>query len=224
MSTRNYGLGRIAAPDARDAVFRLASVTPKRAAVSTRYWRTGPVLDQGPFPHCVGFSWAQFIASAPFMTKLPRYSYPSDLYRTAQDMDEWEGNAYDGTSVRGGVKALQSQGRISGYLWSTDVDEIRRYVLSRGPVVMGTDWYSSMFTPESFDGFLVPEGAWAGGHAWLVVGFSATRQAFRMLNSWGPGWSSGGRAWIRMRHLHQLLSEPSSGAEACSALETVVVT
>ncbi len=217
MSSRNYGMGRIAAPDARDARFRLATVTPKLAAASTRYWRTGPVLDQGPFPHCVGFSWAQFIASAPMMTKLPRYSYPSDLYRSAQDMDEWEGNAYDGTSVRGGVKALQSQGRIAEYLWSTDADEVRRYVLSRGSVVMGTNWYSQMFTPEAHDGYLVPEGAWVGGHAWLVVGFSSKRQSFRLLNSWGLKWGHGGRAWIRMRHMHQLLSEP--GAECCSALE-----
>ncbi len=75
-----------------------------------------------------------------------------------------------------------------------------------------------MFTPEATDGYLVPEGAWAGGHAWLIIGFSEKRQSFRMLNSWGEKWGSEkGRAWIRMRHMHQLLSEP--GAEACSALE-----
>lgn len=35
-----------------------------------------------------------------------------------------------------------------------------------------------------------------GGHALLVVGYSEALKAFKVMNSWGPGWGDGGFAWI----------------------------
>lgn len=189
--SRDFGLGRIPAPDPRDARHPLTLVTPLRATVATRYWRCGPVLDQGSTPHCVAYAWSQFIRSAPFMSILP-LEYEQNLYARAQILDEFPGEDYDGTSVRGGVKAVQEQGRVSEYLWSNDADEVRRYVLSRGPIVAGTDWFEEMFFPELNKGYLVPDGPLVGGHAWLIVGFSEKRRAFRMLNSWGTSWGTKG--------------------------------
>jgi hypothetical protein len=39
-------------------------------------------------------------------------------------------------------------------------------------------------------------GKAVGGHAQVVVGYSKTRDAFRVLNSWGEDWGDGGFAWI----------------------------
>lgn len=216
---RNFGMGRLPAPDPRDSRHQLRTVTPLRAAMATRYWRTGPVLDQGSTSQCVAYSWTQFITSAPLMSKVP-VNYPADLYNRAQQLDEFAGESYEGTSVRGGVKALQEQGRVSEYLWSTDADECRRYVLSRGCAVLGIDWPESFFTPvRKSNGMYLenPESPIAGGHAILVCGYSEKRKAFRLLNSWGATWGAGGRAWMRFDVLADRLSLPF--AEFCSATE-----
>jgi hypothetical protein len=97
------GLGRRHAPDARDTrhlMRRVVGDVPAYVLPSFRYYRTAQTLDQGPFPHCVGYSWRQWLSSAPLMTK----TGPSavEIYRQAQQVDEWPGEMYDGTSVRGG--------------------------------------------------------------------------------------------------------------------------
>lgn len=213
-------LGRLPAPDARDRRFPLSLITPKVVAVQTRYWRCGSVLDQGDTSQCVAYAWSQFLQSEPTMTQLPSSSYPAELYHSAQLLDEFAGEDYDGTSVRGGVKALQEQGRIASYLWSRRADEVRRFVLSQGIVVMGTDWYSSMFEPERTNNFLIPRGSIEGGHAWLITGYSQQRAAFRMCNSWGVAWGDHGHAWIRLTDLDKLLKP--ADAEACSATELAI--
>lgn len=217
---REYGLGRLPAADPRDARHALRTVTPLRATVSTRYWRTGPVMDQGSTPQCVAYSWAQFIASAPIMTRLPWPNYQLSLYQRAQQLDEWPGENYEGTSVRAGVKALQEEGRISEYLWTTDADVLRRYVLSRGCAVIGIDWPESFFYPVRHrDGQYLdnPQTENAGGHAIAVVGYSEKRKAFRLLQSWGLEYGERGRVWMHIDVMKDRLSQPD--AEACSAIE-----
>ena len=220
---KEFGLGRLPAHDPRDAMHPLRAITPKRAAVTTRYWRTGAVMDQGSTPRCVAYSWSQFVQSAPLMTRLPWPDYQLTLYKRAQQLDEWPGEGYDGTSVRAGVKALQEEGRITEYLWSTDTEEIRRYVLSRGPVIIGIDWPETFFYPRKrASGMYLenPESENAGGHAIMVLGFSETRRAFRLINSWGSDYGEKGRVWMHIDVMRDRLSQPF--AEACSALERKV--
>jgi len=153
------------------------------------------------------------------MTRIP-LGYGKTLYERAQALDEFQGEDYQGTSVRGGVKALQEQQRVSEYLWSTDADEARRYVLSRGCAVLGIDWPESFFTPvQRPSGMYLedPASAIAGGHAILVCGFSEKRKAFRLINSWSTNWGESGRAWIHFDVMREMLSRPF--AEFCSALE-----
>ncbi|MCC7491134.1 MAG: C1 family peptidase [Fimbriimonadaceae bacterium] len=40
------------------------------------------------------------------------------------------------------------------------------------------------------------EGAQHAAHAMLLVGYDDTRQAYRVLNSWGPNWGDGGYLWL----------------------------
>ncbi len=217
---KKHGLGRLASPDSRDLRHPLGLITPKRATVSSKFWTTGEVLDQGATSRCVAFAWTGFLEASPLRTSLAAFGgVPSidSLYHEAQLVDEWPGEDYNGTSVRAGAAVLTKLGRLAEYLWTSDVDEMRRYVLSRGPVVVGTDWYADMFTPKG--GFIIPTGAIAGGHAWLVNGYSLRRKAFRMMNSWGLTWGDKGRSWIKLADMDKLIQ---ASGEVCSAVEKAV--
>lgn len=220
---KKHGLGRLPAPDSRDHQHMLSAVTPKRADVSSKMWTPGAVLDQGNSSECVANAWTGFLEASPLRTSLVQFGGVESihaLYKAAQKVDEWPGEDYNGTSVRAGAKVLTTQGRLAEYLWAFDVDTMRRYVLSRGPVVVGTNWYEDMFYPEQHKKFLSPTGAMAGGHAWLVIGYSLARKSFRMVNSWGPSWGEKGRAWIKLDDMAKLIAE---SGEVCSAVEQKVV-
>ena len=47
----------------------------------------------------------------------------------------------------------------------------------------------------------------AGGHAMLVVGYADQLKAFKVLNSWGPGWGDKGYAWIDYTTFQNLTGE-----------------
>lgn len=210
------GLGRLPASDERDAQFRL--LVPATVDLpSYKYYSTGPVLDQGAYPHCVGYSWRQWLSSALLKTKTgPAAPY---IYSEAQKVDEWPGEAYAGTSVRGGAKVLQTLGHIDSYVWAWDANTVKNFILSgQGTAVVGTNWYEDMFTPK--DGYLIPTGSNVGGHAYLLVGFSQDRNAFRMINSWGRVWGEAGRAWIKYEDMARLIAEDG---EACTAYEKKVI-
>lgn len=210
------GLGRLPSLDERDRQF-LLSVPAEVELKPYRYYRTGPVLDQESTPMCVGFAWRQWISSALLMTKTGPAA--ETIYTEAQNLDEWEGIAYEGTSVRGGAKALQARGHVNVYSWAFDATTIRNWILSDGgTVVVGSNWYVDMFNPQN--GFIKPGGDLAGGHAYLVVGYSTDREAFRILNSWGRDWGEGGRAWISFEDMSRLILEDG---EACTAQEIKIV-
>lgn len=219
MENRFYGLGRIAAPDARDKRFPMAAaVADVETLPRARFWRTGPVMDQGSSSHCVGYSWRQWLTSWP----LPTPGGPSapEIYRLAQEVDEWHGAEpdYYGTSVRAGAKVLDGMGHIGQYLWAFDMPTVRKFILTKGPVVFGTNWYSQMFTPKG--GLVLPRGANEGGHAYLCIGYTTEQRMFRFVNSWGETWGQGGRFWMREDDVARLISEQG---EACAAIEQPLV-
>jgi hypothetical protein len=209
------GLGRLYAPDPRDRKHALPK--PREASgIDYRYWITRGQLDQGATPHCVAFSGVRYLTTNPVVNK------PIDtteLYRACQLVDEWPGEDYDGTSVRALFKILKQRGYISSYQWAFDAETVIAHVLARGPVVMGTTWTLDMFTPTA-DGFITFTGAPMGGHAWVIIGASRTRQAVRMINSWGPSWGESGRAWVSFEDLQRLIEDYG---EACTSTELRIV-
>lgn len=210
----NYGLGRLPAPDHRDQLFPMRALVPEQPQKKSRFFQSGPILDQGQTPTCVGHAWRQWLTSAPIMTK--GGPDPFTIYHEAQKVDEWPGENYDGTSVRAGCKYLQDSGHVANYFWANDAATVRDFLLNRigSTVVIGSDWLENMFTPQK--GFLDVSGAVAGGHAYVLVGYSEPRQAFRMVNSWGKSWGENGRAWIRFADLDGLIR---NGGEAVAATE-----
>src|SRR4051812_13317178 len=117
------GLGRLHAPDARDQGFALRVGLP-HVEPFTKYWpMTAGVLDQGDSSECVAFAWTHFLLAAPTTHKAGGLGdtpnkFADGLYRRAQQVDEWPGEDYDGTSVRAGAKVLQADGRLLEYRWA----------------------------------------------------------------------------------------------------------
>ena len=215
--TGDFGLGRLPAEDERDRNYLMASAVDDSTLRPYRFYSTGKILDQGSTSSCVGHAWRQWLSSALMRTKSG--PDPFDIYYQAQRHDEWPGEDYDGTSVRAGAKVLQTAGHISTYVWAFDAATMRRWLLNnKGTVVVGTWWFEKMFVPDG-KGYLDPSGTPVGGHAYLVVGFSQPKNAFRIVNSWGSDWGQNGRAWVRYNDMDFLVQE---GGEACTAVEKLV--
>lgn len=202
------GLGRRFSPDPRDMEHRLE---PKRAVgIDTRTWAAPPILDQKSTSECVGHATRSWLTAGPFVNKNGPDEH--EIYREARKVDEWEGESYDGTSVRGAMKVLKNLNFISEYRWATSVDDVLNHVLTTGPVIMGTDYFMGMMSIDK-SGFISPDGGSVGGHAWLIIGANRSK-GFRMVNSWGRGWGESGRAWLKIDHLVPLLAQDGEAAVA----------
>jgi hypothetical protein len=227
---REYGLGRLPKKDERDY---LVWQSPLRVAESMRsasYWFMGGAwLDQNGLPHCVGYSWTHWLEDGPIAQPgiIGDNAYADDLYFECQRNDEWAGEDYEGTSVRAGAKLMRLRGLVSNYFFAFDIESVKLNVLERGPVVVGTPWYRSMFTPKKYDDRTYvckvnKASGRAGGHAYVLNGISLTKEIdgvtgfFRLKNSWGRDWAFKGRCFISIEDVAKLLADDG---EMCIASE-----
>ena len=166
---------------------------------------------------CVGYAWAHWIEDGPITHTGNTHPIipPSLIYQEAQKVDEWPGENYDGTSVRGAAKYLQTSSKISNYYWAFDLNTLVNTVLNLGPVVVGTNWYYNMFFPNN-TGVISVSGSLAGGHAYVINGVDTVTQKFRIKNSWGKTWGIGGHAYISFNDMKRLINE---NGEICLAVE-----
>jgi hypothetical protein len=154
------------------------------------------------------------IEDGPFTRKGPApIINPVQLYDEAQQVDEWPGTDYDGTSVRAGMKVLRKRGLISAYRWAWDIATVTDALLYHGPVVLGTNWYSSMFDPDS-SGFVRIGGGLAGGHAYVLNGVNLDTGTVRAKNSWGRAWGQNGFFRMDFDTVARLLEEWGEAAIA----------
>lgn len=210
------GLGRLVEFDERS---RSYPIRPLLAAVAPRSYtwgvpHTNTPLDQGREGACVGFAWCHEAAARPVVEQNITDVVARDVYRSAQRIDQWPGEAYEGTSVLAGAKIMLERGYIREYRWCFDLNDVLTTVSRRGPVVLGINWYEDMFDPDE-NGYLHPRGLLAGGHAILCAGVSVKRRDVTLFNSWGPGWGNVGRARLTWDDLDRLLHE---SGEACVPL------
>jgi len=189
------GLGRLPAKDPRNSAFALPRLAPQ---AGRKVWGfPGTVLNQGATGTCVAHAAAHFIHCSPRPHRAFLDAF--QLYRETVLLDEYPGNdseAYDpnnshlqyGSSGTGGAKALHKRGLISGYLWADTLENAIQWILQRGPVMVGSNWYDGMFSPSP-EGYVKISGSVAGGHEYLVRGVSTKRGVAWAVNSWGPTWS-----------------------------------
>jgi len=220
MSTNpDHGLGRRYAYDGRDKLYSVAArLRPLELSERLyRYWNpAGWWGDQGYLPHCVAFAWTHWLEDGPVTQPGPApVINPAVLYAEAQRIDEWEGEDYDGTSVRAGAKCLKKAGFVSEYRWATSLEQVVQTLLELGPMVVGTNWYRGMSEPDDA-GFMSVDGPNDGGHAWLLNGVNVKKGVIRMKNSWGRNWGNNGMAFVSLEDMARLIAEDG---EACIATE-----
>ena len=127
--------------DPRDKIARLAVLAPvaEVALPDYRYWADSTWRgDQGAFPHCVAYSATHRIENSP--TTYPEAGPvvdPTDVYDRAQQIDEWPGENYDGTSVRAGAKVMLEKGFISEYQRITTLQELIDFIRRPATAVEG---------------------------------------------------------------------------------------
>jgi hypothetical protein len=191
---------------------------PVRTLLGTRRrrsytWRikTAGVLDQGREGACVGFAWAAELAARPAEVTDVSDEYALRIYRRAQQLDEWPGEAYSGTSVLAGAKACQELDLIGEYRWAFGLDDVLDTLGYLGPVVLGINWHESMYRPDA-DGWIRPQGPVVGGHAILARGVSLPGRYVLLRNSWGADYGLGGDCRISFDDLGALLA---TGGEGC---------
>lgn len=185
--------------------------------ITSRFWDdNGWWGNQGNTPQCVGYAWAHWLEDGPVgQSGIAPIIQPKIIYEQAQKLDEWPGENYQGTSVRGGVKALQIAGKVRSYYWGFDLNSLINAVLYYGPVVVGTYWYYNMFFPNQ-KGFITPTGRIMGGHAYVINGVDTNRQYLRIKNSWGRGWGINGSAYMSLTDMSKLIRQ---NGEVCIATE-----
>lgn len=213
--------GRLHVRDARDDAHPMRRAIGKPKQIRTaRFWNDqgwwGNQLDR---PWCVAYSWLHWLEDGPIGQKgRAPVMQPAKLYQAAQEVDEWPGNDYDGTTVRAGAKVLQAKGFIASYLWAATIQDIVDALLYVGPIVIGSNWTEGMMSPDRTHR-IAPTGEILGGHAYVLNGVNAQSGKVRLKNSWGRGWGDNGRAWLSIDDVAFLLA---AEGEACLATEVAV--
>ena len=219
-SGESHGLGHVPTIDDGDFKYPMSPHVGEidgDPMTMTQVYALGPIMDQGETQSCVGHGWTLFITSAPRLTSPGPDPYR--IYHQAQKLDDTPGEEplYYGTSVRAGAKVMQQQNLIKGdYVWAEDVRVLWKFILTRGPVVLASDWYLGMNKVDK-KGFVNVSGERNGGHCFLCYGVSSEDRAFVCANSWGKKWGLDGTFLLRYDDARQLFFQKS--LVACSAVE-----
>jgi hypothetical protein len=202
-------LGRHVAHDSRSLQYLVPETTDTFVPVK---WDMGAnPLDQGQLGACVGFATATCLNHGP-------YAHPGDLAKTNADaisiysaatrLDAFPGSypptdtGSDGTS---GAKAAKKLGLISGYLHITTPEALAS-ALTLGPVIVGTDWYESMFTTDQHGNVQFDKSSGiAGGHEYCLDEITSDGR-FGFTNSWGTSYGESGRMFMQVTDFLSLLS------------------
>lgn len=204
-------LGRLPQYDPRNTEYPIRTLIPPTYAPRSYTWRCAPYLNQGNVGACVGFAIAHEIAARPVEIPTVVNDLGFRIYHDAQQLDEWPGDAYEGTSVLAGIKAGKALGYYEEYRWAFTLEDVVLTLGYKGPVVLGVNWYTGMMTADGA-GMIHVSGQVEGGHAILAKGVNIKTEMIRLHNSWGTWWGRGGDALISFEDVARLLRQ---SGDAC---------
>lgn len=218
-------LGRKVELDVRDENFPARMLVPTTMMSGYRYWSDPHWNDQDGHGTCVGHNSLNWFEDAPVTHPEVEYD-PIEYYRAVCLRDPWpendaptEANLDYGTTVHASAKEMKARGMIPGdYVWGTDLVTIVNWILTRGPVLVGTTWWNSMFDcviEPSTDGEkrttckIVESSGVAGGHCYIWNGVNTKAKVIRIkLGSWNrSSWGEAGRAVISFDTAQKLISD-----------------
>jgi hypothetical protein len=140
------------------------------------------------------------------------------------------------------LESKASQNKLHGFTRLTDgestqginVRAIKEHLAKDAPVVIG------MMVGGSFMQGMMGKEMWAptdedrtqagfGGHAMCVIGYDDRKQAFQIMNSWGPEWGNNGIGWVRYGDFKEFVREaygvdpmPKRGAAVSIGFEAAI--
>jgi hypothetical protein len=202
-----YRLGRTLWHDSKSLQYPARTTAIK--TVKHRHY--GPVLDQGNLGSCTGNSISQVLNTAHAHKtghKLYTEKDAINFYHRGTLVDEFTGDYPpddSGSSGNGVCLAALQDGVLASYDHAFGIDHALG-ALSLQPVMIGINWYNSMFDPDS-NGFLTIANGIAGGHEPCLVGINLKGEFVWLLNSWGASWALKGFAKLRFADLDRLLQE-----------------
>jgi Papain family cysteine protease len=136
-----------------------------------------------------------------------------DAFRVlaTQGAAPWSAMPYSGqpfNPVPASARAAAAPYKIDTFrtLDHQNISEIKTQLFSGFPVVIGARVFQQFHQ-------LPPGAVWtyasgpSGNHAMVVVGYDDSKQAFKVMNSWGPLWSSGGYGWISYNLFSKVVNE-----------------
>lgn len=226
-------LGRHVEHDPRSLAFA-HGVLPTSAIKSVAWARRIPILDQGQLGSCTGnaatgalgtdsagrtatgtvtISTAGAAASHGLFTA---GAHPLDevfavsLYSLATILDGVSGQyppSDTGSTGVGVAKALQALGLAASYTHAFSIAALNS-ALQAGPVLIGINWYNSMFDPRS-DGQVVVDvkSGLAGGHELELNAYDAATGEYQVPNSWASSWGVDGCGYFTTASLTTLLGQ-----------------
>jgi hypothetical protein len=209
-------LGRHVEHDERSRSFAFeAPAKPKIQSV--RHERKIGILDQGQLGSCTGNAITGLLGTQPFYDTLPATVQKSldeqeavTLYSAATKLDNVNGEyppTDTGSSGIAVAKAAQNAKLISGYQHTFSYDAFLAALMQQ-PVIVGTNWYQSMFDPDKNGVVSIAVGSkLAGGHEFEAVGYDADADQIIFANSWGTSWGQDGFFKMDSATFKRLLSE-----------------
>lgn len=140
------------------------------------------------------------------------------------------------------LEAKATQNKLHGFTRLTDgesvqginVRAVKEHLAKDAPVVIG------MMVGGSFMQGMKGKEMWAptdedrtqagfGGHAMCVIGYDDRKQAFQIMNSWGPDWGKNGIGWVRYADFKEFVREaygvdpmPKRGAATSIGFEAAI--
>jgi hypothetical protein len=232
-SLASHRFGRLVEHDPRSLAYA-HGVLPKSALQSVSWTRRTPILDQGNLGSCTGNAACGLLgtdsagrtatgtvtitaagaAASHGLIAAGEHAldetFAVALYSLATVLDSYPGQyppTDTGSSGLGAAKALKALGLASSYTHAFSLAAVTS-ALQSGPVLLGTVWLQSMFSPAA-DGRIPVDrtSPVAGGHELEITGWDATTDRYWLTNSWGPSWSQGGRGYVTGADLGWLLSQ-----------------
>jgi hypothetical protein len=214
-----HALGRIeSTTDYRDHQFLARTVAPRpKPGITRRRWFVPPAWDQGSTPQCTAYAGLLLLNAGPVRNKQAGPDAAEGFYAAEQQIDGFP-NPHDGSTVRASMQVMQAEGYIGAYRWAFTVPDVTQWLLTRGPVQLGTDWLDSMFDPityrrQTWINFQA-DSSLAGGHSYTAFEVDTTKRcpdgstgAVMIQNSWSGEWADKGRAWLSFAALAALLAE-----------------